>query len=270
MPKALRSVLGAVTVLMAFGGACGDDGSGAAPPATTPTASAGADGAVVGDITVFAASSLTGAFTELGARFMASHPHATVTFSFAASSELVTQIGEGAPADVYASADPATMRELTDAGGVGSPAQTFATNALEILVAPGNPHAITGVADLADPELIVVSGAPEVPIGRYAAEVLTKAGVTVTPKSYEQNVKGVVTKVTSGEADAGIVYRTDVAAAGSAGEGVEIPAELNVIADYPIAVTREAPNPAGGRAFVRYVVGETGQEVLARFGFTGP
>jgi molybdate transport system substrate-binding protein len=227
-------------------------------------------GAAGGDLTVFAAASLTDAFTEIGEAFELSHPDASVTFNFAASSDLVTQIDQGAPADVFASADEANMTKLTDAGSNGDVPQVFATNRLEIIVQPGNPHGIAEVADLADPDLIVVTCAPEVPIGAYSAEVFDKAGIDVTPDSLEENVRAVVTKVTLGEADAGIVYTTDVLAAGDEAEGVEIPAELNVTATYPIAMTNDAPNPDGAVAFVDFVLAPEGQDVLERYGFTGP
>ena len=126
---------------------------------------------------------------------------------------------------------------------------------------------ITGVADLARPDLIYVTCAPEVPIGKYAAQVLTNAGVTVTPASLEENVKGIVTKVTAGEADAGIVYATDVDAAGDKAAGVEIPADINVIAEYPLVVTKAASNAAGAESFVDFVAGEQGQMILASYGF---
>lgn len=227
------------------------------------------DGAdAVGDVTVFAAASLTDAFTEIGDAFVAAHPDAEVTFNFAASSQLVTQIAEGgAPADVFASADQANMTKLTEAGSAGSDPVVFATNLLEIVVEPGNPLGITGVADLADDELITVVCAPEVPCGRYAEQVFDAAGVRVNPDSLEENVRAVVTKVRAGEADAGIVYRTDVRAAGDAADGVEIPAEVNVVAKYPIATTAAAANPGGGQAFVDFVLGDAGQAILSTYGF---
>lgn len=223
-----------------------------------------------GDITVFAAASLTAAFTDIGEAFMVQHPDADVTFNFAASSELVTQIREGAPADVFASADLDNMAKLTVDGDNGSEPVVFTTNFAEIVVAPGNPEGITGVADLVDSDLVVVQCAPEVPCGAYAARVFENAGVTVTPKSWEENVKAVVTKVTLGEADAGIVYATDVLAAGDDAEGVEVPTDINVVAEYPIAVTSEAPNAEGGEAFVEFVTGEQGQEILESYGFVAP
>jgi molybdate transport system substrate-binding protein len=250
-----RTLVSAVA-LLALVPACGDDDD-----------SAGSSG----DVTVFAAASLTDALTEIGDAFMTADPDAEVTFNFAASSELVTQINEGgAPADVFASADQNNMNKLTDAGNNGSDPVVFATNVLEVIVEPGNPKGITGVADLANDDLIVVTCAPEVPCGSYAQEIFDAAGVTVTPDSLEENVRAVVTKVTAGEADAGIVYKTDVTAAGDEADGVEIPADINVVAEYPIAVTKEAANPEAAQAFIDVVLGEEGQTILGSFGFLPP
>jgi molybdate transport system substrate-binding protein len=146
----------------------------------------------------------------------------------------------------------------------------FATNALEIIVAAGNPKRITSVADLANPDVTFVTAAPGVPIGKYTQQVLDSAGVAVTPVSLEQSVKGIVTKVTAGEADAGIVYTTDVIAAGDDAAGVEIPDDINVTATYPIVVTRDAPNAATGQAFIDFVLSRQGQEILAAHGFEAP
>jgi molybdate transport system substrate-binding protein len=221
-------------------------------------------------VTVFAAASLTAAFTDLGDAFMAADPDVEVVFNFAGSSSLATQIGEGAPADVFASADAANMTTLIEADGTASDPVVFATNVAQIIVQPGNPSNITGVADLARPDLVVVSCAPEVPCGRYAQQIVDRAGVDVTPDSFEENVKAVVTKITLGEADAGIVYATDVAAAGDQAQGVVIPDDVNVVAQYPIAVTSEAPNPEGARAFVHFVLSAEGRRVLQSYGFTAP
>ena len=252
--RCLRS-LGLVTLLGLTAVACGgnDDTAGGS-----------------GGVNVFAAASLTDAFTEIGDEFSAANPDVGVTFNFAASSELVTQINEGAPADVYASADQNNMTKLVDAGGNAGTPEVFATNALEIVVQTGNPSNITAVADLANPDLIVVTCAEEVPCGAYAAEVFAKAGVNVTPKSFEENVRAVLNKVVLGEADAGIVYATDVLAAGDDASGVEIPPDLNVVAEYPIVATAEAANPDGAAAFMDFVRSETGQEILANYGFTAP
>jgi molybdate transport system substrate-binding protein len=224
-----------------------------------------------GDVTVFAAASLTAAFTEIGDAFTAANPDADVTFNFAASSELVTQINEGgAPADVFASADQSNMTKLTDAGNNGSDPAVFATNLLEIIVGPGNPKGITGIADLGNDDLITVVCAPEVPCGKYAQQMFDAAGVTVTPDSLEQNVKAVVTKVTAGEADAGMVYNTDVTAAGDQAEGVEIPDDINVLAEYPIATTKDTTNPEAAQAFIDLVLSEQGQKLLDSYGFLPP
>lgn len=262
MTRSRHSILLGLTAIGLITGGCGGE---ATSTATT------ADGAgVTGTVTVFAAASLTAAFTELGDAFEALHPDAQLVFNFAGSSALATQIGEGAPADVFASADMSNMTKLTEAGLNAAEPVVFTTNAAQIIVAAGNPLGISGVADLADPELIVVSCAPDVPCGTYAQEVFDKAGVSVTPKSLEENVKAVVAKVTLGEADAAIVYVTDVLGAADAADGVDIPAELNVVAEYPITVTREAPNPGAAQAFVDFVRSPAGQEILATFGFIEP
>jgi molybdate transport system substrate-binding protein len=241
-----------------------------ASTAATTTASTKPASALEGDLTVFAAASLTDAFDEIGAAFMTANPDATVTFSYAGSSDLVTQINEGAPADVFASADKSNMTKLTDAGnGTGTPV-VFAKNTPQIIVGAGNPKAIAAVADLAKADNIVVICAPEVPCGKYAATILSNAKVTVTPKSLEQNVKAVVSKVTAGEADAGIVYATDVLAAGDKAEGVDIPAEVNVIAEYPIVATTASANPEAAAAFIEFVSSEQGQKILDSYGFLKP
>ena len=190
--------------------------------------------------------------------------------NFASSSTLARQIIEGAPADVYASADQENMQKVVDAGGISGRPRTFATNSLEIIVAPGNPKGIAGLADLAASDVIYVTAGPEVPIGRYATEVLKAADVTVRPSSLETDVKAIVTKVTSGEADAGIVYATDVTAAGSRAEGITIPAEVDVVATYPVGVTAEAANPEGAAAWVEFLTAGEGRAILARYGFGAP
>jgi molybdate transport system substrate-binding protein len=223
-----------------------------------------------GPLTVFAAASLTGAFTAMGAAFMTEHPDVSVTFNFAGSSDLATQINEGAPADVFASADTANMARLTEAGNNDSEPVVFATNQLQIIVGAGNPKGITGLADLARPDVLTVRCAPQVPCGRYSDQALDRAGLTVSARSLEPNVKGVVAKVTLGEADAGLVYRTDVAEAGDRAEGIDIPVQSNVVAEYPIVVTAEAANRPAARSFVELVASQQGQEILSRFGFGRP
>jgi molybdate transport system substrate-binding protein len=215
------------------------------------------------DVTVFAASSLTEAFTEIGDAFEAEHPGTAVTFSFGASSALATQISEGAAADVFASADPATM------GRVADDAAVFATNRPVIVVEPGNPLGIEDVDDLADPDVLVVVCAIEVPCGAYAHEIFARAGVDVRPSSYETNVKSVVTKIRLGEADAGIAYATDVIAADGEISGVELPDDLDIAAEYPIVALANA-DPEGGASFVDFVRAPTAQEILLRHGFGTP
>lgn len=249
----------ALVVALGLGAGCGDDsGDGGASSSQGP----------IGNLTVLAAASLTEAFTELGKAFEAGHPGTRVTFNFDSSSALATQANNGVPADVFASADQSNMKKVTDAGNATDP-EVFAHNRLAIIVARGNPEKITGLADLARPGVTFVLCAPEVPCGRYAAEAMGKAGVKGTPKSFETNVKGVVTKVATGQVDAGVGYATDARAAGASAEGVDIPDEQNVIADYPIAILRQSPNPELARAFLAYVLGADAQGVLARYGFSG-
>lgn len=255
--------LGAVTLAVMIGtmAACG--GGGAGGPVNGSTAPAGS-------LTVFAAASLTEAFTALADAFEDEHPDVTVTTNFAASSELVTQIIEGAPADVYASADVSNMARLVDAGETAGEPIVFATNRLQIVVEPGNPLGIETLDDLADADVVFITAAPQVPIGRYTAEVLGAAGADVTPRSLEESVRGVANKVVLGEADAGIVYETDVRAAGDSVTGVEIPDELNVVARYPVAVTGSSTNAHTARAFVDFVASDAGRATLAEFGFGAP
>jgi molybdate transport system substrate-binding protein len=222
------------------------------------------------ELHVFAATSLTGAFTEIVAEFEAEHTSVDVVPNFAGSSALVSQIAEGAPADAFASADVANMERLAEAGGVAGDPVVFATNRAEIVVAAGNPLGIAGLADLADASLVLVTCAPEVPCGAYAADVFARASVAPQPDSLEENVGAVVAKVTAGEADAGIVYATDVIAAGAAVTGVPIAPEHNVVAEYPIAVTSAADDPTVAGAFVDFVTGPEGRAILASFGFGVP
>jgi molybdate transport system substrate-binding protein len=217
--------------------------------------------------TVFAAASLTEAFTELGDAFANEQPDADLTFVFASSSDLARQVVEGAPVDVFASADLVNMTKVTDAGVASAEPTVFATNRAAIIVAPDNPLDITSVDDLAGSDLVVVVCAPEVPCGAYARDIFDNAGVDVTPDSYEENVKAVASKVMLGEADAGIVYTTDVLAAGDAASGVEIPDDVNVIAEYPIVAVSDS---TAARAFIEFVTSPAGQRVLASHGFGTP
>jgi molybdate transport system substrate-binding protein len=227
---------------------------------------AGGSAATPGELKVFAAASLTAAFTEIGERFTNANG-TKVAFNFAGSQALATQIQQAAPADVFAPADTANMGKVTDL--VGTP-QNFASKQLQIVVEQGNPKNVQNLEDLANPDLKVVLAAPDVPAGRYAAESLAKAGVTVEPVSLEDNVKAVVTKVSLGEADAGIVYVTDVTAGGDKVEGVGIPEELNVLATYPIATVRASKAQDQAQAFIDQVLGAEGQQVLKQYGFLPP
>jgi molybdate transport system substrate-binding protein len=221
-----------------------------------------------GTASVFAAASLTDSFKALGTAFQAAHPGTTLQFNFAGTPTLVTQIEQGASADVFASADTTNIDKLKADGLTAGTSQVFAHNKLEIVVGAGNPRHITGLADLAKPGVIYITAAAGVPAGKYALQILDKAGVKVTPKSLETDVKSVVSKIELGEADAGIVYVTDVKAAGSKVTGVPIPDSVNVIATYPIvAVKGAAQNSNLAEAFIAYVLSADGQATLQSFGF---
>ena len=234
---------------------------------STPGARSGADARVQGSVTVFAAASLTSAFEALGKAFERQHGGTSVKFNFAGTPTLVTQIEQGARADVFASADTANLDKLKTAGFATGTPEVFAHNRLEIVVARGNPKRIHSLADLAKPGVIYISEAATVPAGRYALQALTKAGVSVTPRSLEPDVKSVVSKVELGEADAGIVYTTDVKAAAGRVDGVSIPDLDNVAATYPIVMVKGAENPSAARAFIAFVLSPAGQSMLASYGF---
>jgi molybdate transport system substrate-binding protein len=223
----------------------------------------------VTELNVFAAASLTDAFSKAGDEFAGS-TGAHLNFNFGSSSTLATQITNGAPVDVFASADEGNMQKIVDAKLNGDAPSLFAGNRLAIAVAFGNPKNVTSLADLARPGLVVVLAAPTVPAGRYALDSLAKAGVRVTPASQELDVRSVLNKVALGEADAGIVYVTDVLSAGTRVGSVAIPAEHQVVARYPIAVLRAAKDTGLGRAFVAYLLSDDGQRLLAGFGFSRP
>jgi molybdate transport system substrate-binding protein len=221
-------------------------------------------------VTVFAAASLTAAFQSMGSAIGQVNPPLLAEYNFAGSPTLVAQIQQGAPVDVFASADQPNMQKLVDGGLVSGSPWVFATNRLQIVVAAGNPKGITGLADLVRPGLVVVLCAPAVPCGRYAAQALQKAGVRVVPASQETDVKAVVSKVALGEADAGIVYVTDVKAGGAKVQGIAIPDNQNVVATYPIAVVKGASHGRAAQAFVDFVLSAQGQRILASVGFGGP
>jgi molybdate transport system substrate-binding protein len=221
-------------------------------------------------LTVYAAASLTATFEQLAEEFEERHPDVDVQLSFGGSADLVTQIQEGAATDVFASADTANMDKLTGDDLADGDPEDFATNTLEIAVPPGNPAGITGLQDLAQAGVDLVVCAPEVPCGAAAQAVADAAGVTLTPVSEEQSVTDVLAKVTSGEADAGLVYRTDVLAAGDAVEGIEFPESASVVNTYPVVVVEGSDEPGLAREFVELVAGATGRQVLADAGFGPP
>jgi len=223
-----------------------------------------------GSITVFAASSLTDAFTKLGRDFERSHADTSISFSFNASSALATQIDEGAPADVFASADPTNMMKVVNAGEIVGRPTVFARNRLEIAVEPGNPLKIHSLADTVERDVTVVLCAAAVPCGRYALESYAKAGVKVPDVPTAESARATLTRVALGEADAAVVYVTDVAAAGDDVDGVAIPEHENVIASYPIGVVKDTENRALARAFARFVGSTPAQRILRRFGFLAP
>jgi molybdate transport system substrate-binding protein len=221
-------------------------------------------------LTVYAASSLTGAFTELGKDFEADHPGVKVSFDFGGSSDLVTQIQQGAPADVFASADTKNMDKLTADGLQGQDPQDFASNTLEIVTPPDNPAHVASFADLARKGVALVVCAPEVPCGSAARTVATSAGVALEPVSEEQSVKDVLAKVTSGEADAGLVYVTDAQAAGDAVQGITFPEAASAVNVYPITTVKDSKHAGLAADFVKLVLGATGQRVLVDAGFGRP
>jgi molybdate transport system substrate-binding protein len=239
--------------------ACGRQTDVAPVDSTVPT----------GPVTVLAAASRTETFTTLGRRFEAAHPGTTVTFSFGSSATLAAQVVQGAPADIFVAASTATMRTVTEAGAATDPVE-LATNTLEIAVPAGNPGGVRGLADLANPDLRIALCAPQAPCGALAVEVLRAAGVTAAPDTLESDVRAVLQKVRSDEVDAGLVYTTDVVAAGNEVEGIPVPEAAEAPNHYPVAVLRASRNPVAARAFVGYLLSGPGRQVLADAGFGPP
>ena len=222
-----------------------------------------------GTITVFAAASLTESFTQIGKQFESAHPGDTVKFSFGPSSGLATQITSGAPADVFASASPTNMQDVVSAGDASNP-QNFAKNTMEVAVPPDNPAKVTSVTDLAKKSVKVALCQPQVPCGKVAAQVFTNAGITVKPVTLQPDVKSVLTQVETSNVDAGMVYVTDVMAAGSKVKGVAVPATDNASTLYPIAAVTSSKEKSIADAFVAYVLSPAGQSVLTAAGFKSP
>lgn len=221
-------------------------------------------------LTVYAAASLAPAFEELGERFESVHRDVDVVFSFAGSSTIVGQVGQGADADVIATADTATMGRLEADGLLTGGPRHFASNTLEIAVPPGNPAGVGSLQDLAADDVRLVVCAPEVPCGAAAQKAQELAGIDLTPVSEEQSVTDVLNKVVTGEADAGLVYVTDVRAAGDRVEGVTFPGAANVVNIYPIAAVAGTGQAELAAEFVQLVLGGEGQTVLRDAGFSGP
>jgi molybdate transport system substrate-binding protein len=221
-------------------------------------------------LTVFAAASLKVPFTELAREFEASHPGTTVVLSFAGSADLATQLSQGAPADVFASADLQNMAKVADAGVVEGDPRNFASNVLAIAVPPANPADIGSFADLARPGVKVVVCAAQVPCGAAAKSIEAGTGVTLKPVSEESSVTDVLGKVTSGEADAGLVYVTDVRAAGGKVKGIAFPEAAAAVNQYPIAAVKNSKNTELAAAFISLVTGTGGRKVLADAGFGSP
>ena len=257
----MKTLVEAVVVLLAVA-SCGGTASQAPAPTLGPVPA--------GAITVFAASSLTNAFDRVAEELARLYPGTRYTFNYGSSSTLATQIVNGAPADVFASADEPNLQKVVAAGIAQGAASIFATNRLQIAVAPGNPKRISALADLARRDLVVVLAAPSVPAGRYAVEALGRAGVTLVPASLEVDVRAVLNKVALGEADAGIVYVTDVISAGPRVAGVGIPEQHQVVARYPVVALRESRNQRLSDRFIQFLLGPDGQRILADLGFARP
>ena len=273
------SRFGLLTVLLVLVGLLSACGSTTTSSSSTPTATS----APPVTLNVFAAASLTNAFKEIGTAFQTAHPNVTVTFNFAGSQALATQINQGAPADVFASANQTQMNVVVTAGGAdASASKVFAKNLLLVITPKNNPGQISTLQDLAKPGLKIVLAAATVPAGQYAVDFLTKASadpsfgadykanVTKNVVSYETDVETVVTKVTQGEADAGIVYVTDALANASQLNQIAIPANLQTVAVYPIAPLKDSKNADTAQQFVDYVLSSAGQATLAKYGFMPP
>ncbi|OII11005.1 molybdate ABC transporter substrate-binding protein [Curtobacterium sp. MCBA15_009] len=269
MTRRSRLLLMPLVIVVALGlSACStaDAPAGSSSSGSTTATDRGA----TGSITVFAAASLQQTFTTLGKDFELANPGASVRFSFAGSSDLVTQIENGAPADVFASADEANMAKLSATDLASGWPRDFATNTLEIAVAPGNPQGITSLDDLTGSDVQLVTCAAPVPCGAATAKVESASGVDLHPVSEEQSVTDVLGKVESGQADAGLVYVTDVQGAGGKVDGVPFDESSEAVNTYPIGVLRESEDPELAQAFAEYVRSAAGQQVLTAAGFGKP
>jgi molybdate transport system substrate-binding protein len=266
--KLMRLWVPGVVVLGLVAAGCGSDSSsGSSAKSTTTTATA----KVTGAITVSAAASLTEAFTKIGTDFKRANPNATATFNFGSSGTLETQIQQGAPADTFASADLDNMNKLVAASLVDGQPVVFAKNRLVIVTKPGNPKQVKTLADLANLDVVSLCG-ETVPCGKYAAQILQTAGVTIPEIKVTrgQDVKATLAAVATGDADAAIVYVTDAKSAGSTVEAVTIPDAQNAVATYPIATLTASVNKPTSQAFIAYVMSSKGQATLRSYGFLPP
>jgi molybdate transport system substrate-binding protein len=262
--KVIRSAAVGAVALVVLSACSSSSSSGSSSPAGSASPS------VSGTVTVFAAASLQNTFTQLGKTFEAAHPGTHVVFNFGGSDTLAASIVNGAPADVFAAASPATMKTVTDKGDAAGTPTIFVSNELEIAVEPGNPMHVTTLQNLSNPALKVVLCAKTVPCGAAAQTALAAGHVTVTPVSYEQDVTATLTKVELKEADAGLVYRTDVKGAGGKVDGVNFPEAASAVNNYPIAALSHGPNAPGAQAFIALVESPEGQKVFADAGFMSP
>ncbi|MGW6790637.1 molybdate ABC transporter substrate-binding protein [Streptomyces chartreusis] len=267
--RRMLKVTGAGAAALLALSACSSSDSDSAKTSDS-SASASASDKLSGEVTVFAAASLKESFTALGKEFEKEHPGTKVTFSFGGSDALAASITGGAPADVFASASPKTMKIVTDAGDAAGAPATFVRNQLEIATLPGNPDKIASLKDLTKSDLKVVLCDKTVPCGAAAEKAIEAGKLKLTPVSYEEDVKSALNKVVLKEADAAVVYRTDVKAAGDKVEGVEFPESADAINDYPITVLKESQNSDAAKAFIALVQSADGQKVLSEAGFLQP
>jgi molybdate transport system substrate-binding protein len=264
--RAIAATGASLVAALALAGCGGSSGGSAASGGGSGSSSANA---LHGSVNVLAAASLTEAFTTLGKQFERAHPGVKVVLDFGPSSGLAEQIAQGAPADVFASASTKNMDQVVSAGDARNPT-AFVRNVMEVAVPPGNPARVTSVRDLARPGVKVALCQPQVPCGATAAKVFANGNLTVRPVTQEVDVKSVLSKVELGEVDAGVVYVTDVRAAGAKVKGIPIAPDVNASTTYPIAALAKAPNQPAAAAFVRYVLSAAGQRVLTADGFEKP
>ncbi|MCX4764968.1 molybdate ABC transporter substrate-binding protein [Streptomyces sp. NBC_01275] len=270
--RTLQAAGMSVAALLALSACSSSDDSSSTKSDSSAAASSSASSSdkLSGTVTVFAAASLKESFTTLGEEFEKAHPGTKVTFSFGGSDTLAASITGGAPADVFASASPKTMAIVTDKKDNATEPVTFVRNQLEIATLPGNPDKIASLKDLTKSGLKVVLCDKTVPCGAAAQKALDASSLKLTPVSYEQDVKAALTKVELKEADAAVVYKTDVRAAGDKVEGVEFPESADAVNDYPITLLKDAPNADAAKAFIALVRSAEGQKVLAEAGFLQP